>query len=105
MSSEDVGCVGGWFLWNMEEMHVRLFESSAAFVVIAGGTGRHNVRPDMLTAQMSGDDVVYGQASVLTPAVLAGIIVPAENFAARQFDVRPWPVNLHIEAYHGRSWD
>ena len=55
-----------------------------AFVVIAGRAGRHYIGPGVRAAQMSGDHVIYRQASITPPAILSGIIVAAKNFAARQ---------------------
>ncbi len=64
-------------------MHVRLVHFAAAFAMIAGGAGRHEVRPGVLPAHVTRNDVVNGQRPFAPAAVLTGIIVAAEYFAAR----------------------
>lgn len=62
---------------------MRLLHFTPAFAVIAGGTGCHQIRPDMSAAHVPRDDVVDGQAAFVFTAILAGIIVAPEDFAAR----------------------
>jgi hypothetical protein len=71
------------------QVHVCFFGMPAAFAVIASGTGRHHVCPDMLTSQVSGSDVIHRQVAILPTAVLAGIIIPSKDLAPRQLDARP----------------
>lgn len=64
-------------------MHVRLFQSSSALAVVAGRAGRHQICPLVLPSQMPRDDMVHSQAAIAFAAVLAGIIIASEEFAAR----------------------
>lgn len=64
-------------------MHVRLFQSSPALTVITCRAGRHQICPLVLPAQMSRDDMVHRQTAIAFTAILAGIIIASEEFAAR----------------------
>ena len=98
MPSEDVGGIGRRLFWSVEKIHMGFFESASAFVVVAGRAGRYNIRPCMRAAQMSGDYMIYRQASITPTAILTGIIVTAKDFAARELDTRARAMNLHIQA-------
>ena len=76
-----------------------LFQAAAAFTVVAGRAGRHNVRPDMLASLMAGLDVINCKASIAPTAVLAGIIIAPEDFAAGQLYAGPGTVDLFLQAY------
>jgi len=67
---------------------------ASAFAVIAVRAGCNHVRPDVLAAHVTGRHMIYRQVAFTLAAVLAGIIVAAENFAARQFDVWARAMNL-----------
>lgn len=62
------------------------FQPATSLAVIAGWTGRNHIRPDMFTIQMLGKHVVNSQGGGVAPAILAGIIIPAEDLATGQLD-------------------
>jgi hypothetical protein len=64
-------------------VHVRLVHFAAAFAMIARRASRDEIRPGMLPTHVTWNDVVNGQRPLAPAAVLAGIIVAAEYFAAR----------------------
>ena len=64
-------------------MHVHFLHFAPAFAMVAGGASRYEVCPNMLTPHVPRDDVIHRQTAVTPAAVLAGIIVTAEYFAAR----------------------
>jgi len=59
----------------------------------------------MSSAEMAGQNVIHRQPAVMPPAVLAGIIIAAENFPPSQLDARPRPVDLAFQPDDGRSRD
>jgi len=71
----------------MQERHVGFFQPAASLAVIAAWTGRNHIRPDMSTLQMLGKHVVKGQVGGVASAILAGIIIPAEDLATGQLDL------------------
>jgi hypothetical protein len=48
--------------------------------------------------------MVYGQTAFPLAAILAGIIVAAEDLASGQFDMRTRSMNLGLQPDDGRSW-
>jgi hypothetical protein len=60
MSSENVSGAGWRFLGDVRQVHVRFLHFTPTFAVVAGGTGCHEVRPVVLSAHVTWDDVVYG---------------------------------------------
>jgi len=83
MPPKDVGGVGGWFLGDMRQAHVNLLHPAPALAMIARRASRHQIRPVVLSAHVTRDDVVNRQRDVTPAAILTGIIVPPEYFAAR----------------------
>ena len=83
MTPKDIGCIRGRLFWDVGEPHMRLIHFSAAFVVITGGASRHQVCPNMLPAHVTRDDVIHSQIDFAPAAILTGIIVTTEYFAAR----------------------
>jgi len=105
MPAKDVRGIRRRFLWDVHKAHVRFFHFSSAFMVIAGGAGRHHVCPDMLAAEMPRENVIHRQIAVAPAAILTGIIVTAEYFAARQLDAGPRPMDLAFQADDRRARD
>jgi hypothetical protein len=70
--------------------------------MIAGRACGHNIRPDMLPAQVFGQDVIDCQGGVVTAPVLAGIIIASKDFASSQFHAWTWPVDHVFKADNGR---
>src|SRR3972149_7682344 len=83
MLAKDVSRVGRRFLWNVHEAHVPLLHFTPPFAMITERTSRRKIRPNMLSTHMTRNNVVDGQSRVAFAAILAGIIVTAEYFAAR----------------------
>ena len=77
-----------------------LFHPASALAVITVGTGRHDIRPDMLTAHMAGRHMIDRKAAIALAAILAGIIVTAKHLAASQLDVRTRSMNLVLQPDH-----
>ena len=98
MPCKHVSRVGRRFLWNVHKRHVRFFGAVSAFAMIAGRAGRHHVRPSMLAALVFWLDMIHRQTTVAPSAILTGIIIPPEDFAASQLDVRARAVDLNFKA-------
>jgi hypothetical protein len=75
------------------------FQASAALAMVACRTGGHHVRPDVLASLVARLDVINRETPIATAAVLAGIIVPPEDFPTRQLDPRAGPMDLLFEPY------
>lgn len=82
----------------MEQMHLGLFESTSPFMMVAGWAGGHQVFPGVLTSHMTGYHMVDGQQRKMLAAILAGEIIPSENFALRQLDVWARPPDHFFQA-------
>lgn len=55
---------------------------AAAFAVVACGAGRYQICPNMSAAHVARNDVIDCQIAFMLAAILAGIIVTPEDFAA-----------------------
>ena len=97
MPPKDIFCIGRRFLGDMQKMHMRLFHLSASLAVITGGAGRDQIRPDMLPTHVARNDMIDRQVALALAAILAGIIVAPEKFAARELDTRTWPMDLRFQ--------
>ena len=84
-------------------LHVRLFHFAPTLAMVAVGAGRHDVRPDVLTAHMARDHMVHRQPAVALSTILAGIIITAKDFTPRQFDVWTRPMNLILQPNDRRT--
>lgn len=73
-------------------MHMSLFQSSPSFAVIAGRAGRDQVAPRMITSEAAGNDVINGQLGSRISTILAGVIIPSQDFSLVEFhlDARPF---------------
>ena len=103
MPAENIRCARRWFLGKVKQMHMYFFCLSSAFAVIAVWTCRHHVRPNVLSAHMARDHMVYRQTTIAPAAVLAGIIVATKYFAPGQLDVRAWSMHLRLQSNDRRS--
>ena len=63
-------------------MHVSFIHFAPAFAVIACRAGCNEVGPTMPAAHVAWNDVVDGEVDVPLAAILTGIIVAPEYFAA-----------------------
>ena len=82
----------------MQQVHVHFFHFAPTFAMIAVGAGRHNIRPDVLAAQMTRHHMVHRQAAIALSTILTGIIVAAKDLTAGQLDVRARSMNLSSPA-------
>jgi len=77
----------------MHEFHMRFFQFTPSFAMIAGGAGGHNIIPGILSPKAPWYDVVDRKRVIRSTAILTGIIIAAKNFASSEFDMWPWPVD------------
>jgi hypothetical protein len=84
----------------MQQVHVDFFQAATAFAVIAARARSHNVVPHVLAALVARLDMIDCKAAVAPAAVLAGIIIPAEDLPAGQFDPGTGPMDLLFKPYH-----
>ena len=68
------------------EAHARFVGGAAALAAVAGGAGGDEVFPGVAAAAGAGDDVVEGEVGSGRAAVLTGVAVAGEDFAAREAD-------------------
>jgi hypothetical protein len=80
---------------------VNFIDPAATLAVITVGAGRHDVRPDMLSAHVAWGHMVNGQAAIMLATVLAGIIIAAKNLAAGQLDVGARSMDLILQPDNG----
>ena len=64
------------------QAHARFGGGAAGFAVVAGAAGGDEVFPGVAAAARAGDDVVEGEVGFAQAAVLAGVAVAGEDFAA-----------------------
>ena len=77
---------------------MRLLDRSSTLVMITGGAGGHQVIPYMLPTQAAWCHMVQGQLTACFTAVLAGVMITAENFSAVQFDDGTWAFDHPVQA-------
>jgi hypothetical protein len=87
----------------MKQVHMSFFGSSAAFAVIAGGAGSHDIRPDMQAALVAWNHVIDSEAGLAASTILTCIIVPTKDLATRQLHVGAWAAYLMLKTDHRRS--
>ena len=83
MPAKDIGRIRWRLLGNMHQVHVRFFNFAPALVMIARRTGRHQICPLMLPAHVTWNHMIDCQIDFAPAAILTGIIVTSEYFAAR----------------------
>ena len=83
-----VGGGGRGFGRLVQQVHAGLLGGAPTLVVVAGGAGGDQVLPGMLAAQVAGDEVIDGEGQGVLPAVLASVVIPAQDFAFGQLDRR-----------------
>jgi hypothetical protein len=71
--------------------------------MVAMGARSHYIRPDVLSAKVTWDDMVHSQAAFPFAAILAGIIVPSKDLTPGQFHVGTRPMNLRLQPDDRRS--
>ena len=68
------------FSWYLLQGHAGLFESPAAFAMVACRTGSDKVGPGVLSAKVLGEDMIDGQGLMAIATILAFPIITPENF-------------------------
>ena len=72
---------------------MRLGGRFPTFAVITCRAGSNKVVPGMVSALVSGGDVVDGQLGGFVSAILTSVVVPAEDFRFCQFEDRARPLD------------
>jgi hypothetical protein len=80
MPPEDVHSAGGRLVRNVQQGHMNLTQFTPTLAMITARAGCHHIRPDVFPAQMPRQDVIQGQIPGVAAAILAGIMVTAEDF-------------------------
>jgi hypothetical protein len=65
----------------------------ACLVPITGYTGTNHIFPDVLTASIPRDNMVYGKLAGFLPTILASVAVTVKNFKASQLPLVPGALN------------
>ena len=97
MPAENVASTGGGLFRKMQKQHAGLFGAAATFSMVAGGTGRDDIRPRVQAALVSRHNVIDCQTRLTTATVLAGIIVAPEYLAASQLYMGARAVYLKLK--------
>jgi hypothetical protein len=84
-------------------MHLRLFNRPPTFTMIAMGAGSHQVVPGMVTPQVAWNDVVNREVRYMLTAILAGIVIPPQDFALGQLNLGSRAVDHLFQADDGRA--
>lgn len=82
----------------MQQGHTGFLQGSAAFTMIAGRTGGDQVGPTVLSAQMLGQHMVDGEEDRVLATILAGEMIPPENFTPAQTDLDMRAVDHVLQA-------
>jgi len=98
---KQVGRRAGRVFRRSQGIHAGLFRRHAAFEMVAARTGCDEIVPVRFAAQVARDNVVDRQVVRLPAAVLAGVIIPAEDLLASQFDDGARPFDHLSQADHG----
>jgi hypothetical protein len=87
----------------MQQVHLRLFDSSTTFAMITVRAGSNQVCPHMFTPQMAWNDMVHGKIRDMLTAVLAGVIIPTQHFSLGQLHLRAWSMDHLFQTNDGRA--
>ena len=83
MPAKNILCIRGWFLGDMQKVHMGFLYFAPALAMIARRTGSYNIRPDVLAAHVAWEHVIHRQPVIALPTILAGIIITPKHFTAR----------------------
>ena len=97
MLAKNISRVARRFLRQVQQAHMHFLHSTPTFVVVAPGTGCHNIRPDMLATHMAWNYVIDSEATVAFSTILAGIIVATEHLPTCQLDMWARAMHLHLQ--------
>src|SRR5687768_10669066 len=97
MPAKDIERACGGLFRNAQQLHMYFLYFAPTLAVITVRTGGYNVCPDVLAAHMSRCHVVYRQIALALSTILAGIIIPAKDLTASQFDMWTRPMNLVLQ--------
>lgn len=81
MTAKPVDSQRFWLKWLPAQGHIGFFRCIAAFAPVTGHAGSHQVFPGVPTALVARDNVVDSQDAPLTTAILAGVVVAAQNLS------------------------
>jgi hypothetical protein len=73
---------------TVNKLHPRFLGAATCFVVIASLAGADHVVPIVLAAEMTRDNMVYGQFLCFLATVLAGVVVPNKYLSPCQPPLR-----------------
>ena len=90
-----------WFDRLVNQFHPGFLGSPPRLVTVAGHTGADNVFPRMRSVTVTRHHVVQRKVPRLFSAILAGIMVPLEDFKACQPSYRAWRTPYHC----GKPYD
>lgn len=98
--AKDVQRVRRRFFRNAHQPHVHFVYPAPTLAVVAMRAGRHDIRPNVLAAQVTWCHVIYSQIALTLTAILASIIVAAKDLTASQLDVWTRPMDLVLQPDH-----
>ena len=101
VAPKNVICAGWRLDRNVQQVHMHLRQLAPALAVVTARAGGYNIGPDMFPAQVFGQNMVHRQHAGVTPAVLAGVIVPAKDLPAGQLDLQARPVDHLVQPDDG----
>lgn len=90
----------GW----AQQVHIGLFQRFAPFVAIAGMTRGRKVLPGVLPSHMSGQDVINGEVGGFFAAILAGVVIPTQDFPFRESQAGSRPLHHVHQTDHRRGF-
>lgn len=83
-----------------EQLHACRLQHPAALLVIATAAGCDQVLPAVAATQTARDDMVQRQLHILAAAILAGVMVTAEDLLLVQFDFGSGAAHHALQADH-----
>ncbi len=104
MAGENITGRSGRLGRGVEQMHLRLFKRATAFMMVAAWAGGNQVIPSVLSPQMARDDVIDRQGRSVFAAVLAGIVISAQDLTLGELDARARSFYHSLQTNNRRSW-
>ena len=95
--------ISRWFLGLAKQYHMRLIKFASTLVVVASRAGSNHIFPYMFASQVLRENMIQGKVKNTLSAVLAGIIIPAEDLPAGKLYSWTRAMNHLVEPDHGRS--
>lgn len=97
--------LGGWLRLKglANQLHVGFFGPLPTFPPVAGRASRYQIVPRMRPTLATGNHVVDGQEAHLAAAILAGVIVTAEDLSFGQCNSGAWSFDHVLQLDNGRD--